>query len=145
GASAPAAGRVPVSCARRDRAHNEKADVPRAELAGHLVNVLTEMQSGLFERAKRYRAENTRAIGTRDEFFAFFTPKNAEKPEIHGGFAVSPWCGDGKCEEEIKDALKVTIRSLPVEPLEGVDTGGHDKCLCCGREKQASAVFAKSY
>jgi prolyl-tRNA synthetase len=136
------AERGTVSFARRDRPFNEKADVARAELPERLVAVLAEMQDGLFERAKRFRAEHMRPIGSRDEFFAFFTPKNAEKPEIHGGFAVSPWCGSGKCEEEIKEALKVTIRCLPIDP---VDDGGLDRCVVCGGAKKATAVFAKSY
>jgi prolyl-tRNA synthetase len=136
------AERGTVSMARRDRPVNEKADVARAELPQHLLTVLAEMQAGLLERAKRFRAENMRPIGSRDEFFAYFTPKNAEKPEIHGGFAVSPWCGSTKCEEEIKEALKVTIRVLPLDP---VDDGGLDRCVVCGGEKQATAVFAKSY
>jgi prolyl-tRNA synthetase len=131
-----------VSCARRDHAVSEKTNIPRAELPARLQEILHEMQDGLFERAKRFRAENMRPIGSRDEFFAFFTPKNTEKPEIHGGFAVSPWCGGTKCEEEIKEALKVTIRCLPLDP---VDDGGLDRCVVCGGEKKATAVFAKSY
>jgi len=134
-----------VSFARRDRAFNEKVNVPRAELPARLLDVLAEMQSGLFERAKSFRAANMHPIASRDEFFAFFTPKNAERPEIHGGFAVSPWCADAKCEEEIKEALKVTIRNLPLELLEGVAESGSAKCVVCGKEKQATAVFAKSY
>ncbi|HEX3528417.1 MAG TPA: proline--tRNA ligase [Thermoanaerobaculia bacterium] len=139
------AERGTVSFARRDRAFNEKMDVPRAELPARLLDVLAEMQAGLFERAKSFRAANMHPIGSRDEFFAFFTPKNAERPEIHGGFAVSPWCGDAKCEGEIKEALKVTIRNLPLEPLEGIAESGSGKCVVCGKEKQATAVFAKSY
>jgi len=135
------AERGTVSFARRDRS-GEKMDVPRAELPDRLVAVLGEMQEGLFERAKSFRAEHMRPIGSREEFFAFFTPKNAEKPEIHGGFAVSPWCGDSKCEAEIKEALKVTIRCLPLEPM---DDGGLTRCVLCGGEKKETAVFAKSY
>jgi hypothetical protein len=36
----------------------------------------------------------------------------------------------------------VTIRVLPLDP---VDDGGLDRCVVCGGEKQATAVFAKSY
>jgi prolyl-tRNA synthetase len=83
-----------------------------------------------------------RPIGSREEFFSFFTPENPEKPEIHGGFAVSPWCGGSRCEAEVKEALKVTIRCLPIDP---VDDGGLDCCVLCGGEKKSTAVFAKSY
>jgi prolyl-tRNA synthetase len=131
-----------VSLARRDQAVSEKTDIPRAELAQRLLAILGEMQDGLFARAESFRAEHMRPIGSRDDFFAWFTPRNAEKPEIHGGFAVSPWCGGVKCEEEIKEALKVTIRCLPIDP---VDDGGLERCVVCGGAKAATAVFAKSY
>ena len=52
-------------------------------------------------------------IDTKEEFYAFFTPKNKEKPELHGGFALSHWCGNADCEEKIKEELKVTIRCIP--------------------------------
>ena len=50
-----------------------------------------------------------------DEFYDFFTPKNQEKPEIHGGFSKSHWCGSGACEATIKEDLAVTIRCIPLE------------------------------
>ncbi len=131
-----------VTFARRDRAVSDKADVARTDLGAHLLAALADMQQGLLDRARRFRDENTRTIGSKEEFFAFFTPQNAEKPEIHGGFAVSPWCGDAKCETELKEALKVTIRCLP---LDAVDDGGLDRCVVCGGEKKHTAVFAKNY
>jgi prolyl-tRNA synthetase len=129
-----------VFLARRDT--GEKTSVPRAELASRVPAILAEIQAGLFERAQAFRAENTRPIGTRAEFDAFFTPKSADKPELHGGFAVSPWCGNAACEAEIKEKLKVTIRVLPIEPMED---GGFDRCVVCGGPKAKTAVFAKSY
>ena len=33
-------------------------------------------------------------IDSREEFDAFFTPENPDKPEIHGGFALAHWAGD---------------------------------------------------
>ena len=131
-----------VFLARRDRPVSEKSDIPRNEIAARVVRILDEMQRGLFERARAYRDEHMRPIGSKDEFEAFFTPQNAEKPEIHGGFAVSPWCGDAKCEAAFKESLKVTIRCLPIDP---VDDGGFDRCIVCGRPKQETAVFAKNY
>ena len=131
-----------VSFARRDRGIGEKIDVPVVELPQIVIEVLAAMQDGLLERAKRFRAERMQPIGSREEFFAFFTPKDQEKPEIHGGFAVSPWCGRPQCEMKIKEALKVTIRCLPIDPVED---GEMTRCVLCGNPKQATAVFAKSY
>jgi prolyl-tRNA synthetase len=131
-----------VSLARRDRGIGDKMEVPSAELPQVVIEVLADMQDGLFERAKRFRMEHMRPIGSQEEFFAFFTPKNQEKPEVHGGFAVSPWCGSQQCEMKIKEALKVTIRCIPIDPVED---GKMTRCVLCGAPKQAVAVFAKSY
>ena len=79
-------------------------------------------------------------IDENDAFYSFFTPKNQKQPEIHGGFAFSPWCGSTACEEKIKDDLKVTVRCIP---FEGTETDG--KCVCCGEPAKLKVIFAKSY
>jgi prolyl-tRNA synthetase len=131
-----------VTMARRDQAVNQTQAVPLAELADTLVRTLTEIQDGLLAKARAFRDQNTRAIGTLEEFKAFFTPKNAEKPEIHGGFAISPWCGSPKCEAQVKEQLKVTIRCLPIDE---VPASGFDKCVVCGEPSQGDGAFAKAY
>ena len=62
---------------------------------------------------RRYRDEHTVKIDSKEEFYAFFTPKNASKPEIHGGFALAHWNGSREVEERSKEDLKVTIRCIP--------------------------------
>jgi prolyl-tRNA synthetase len=129
-----------VMLARRDKAPKDKTSIPRGELTGKVVALLDEIQAGLFARAKAYRKANTQPIDTRADFDAYFTPRNADKPEIHGGFALSHWCGNAACEAQIKDALKVTIRCLPEDaPKES------GECIVCGQGSERRAVFAKSY
>ena len=70
---------------------------------------------------------------------AFFTSKNEEKPEIHGGFVLAKWCGDPATEELLQE-LKVTIRCLPLE-----QSGTKGKCVITGKEATLDAIFAKSY
>ncbi len=126
--------------ARRDRAPKDKVAVPRADLAARIPTLLDEIQAGLFDRARAFRKANTRRIDARADFDAYFTPKNDDKPEIHGGFALSHWCGRGECEAAIKEALKVTIRCLPFDAER--EAGG---CIVCGQPSERRAVFAKSY
>ena len=76
----------------------------------------------------------------RGDFYTFFTPKNSEKPEIHGGFAMSHWCGSEECESKIKEDLNVTIRCLPFD-AEKED----GRCICCGAPSTQRVVFAKAY
>src|SRR5262249_143350 len=80
-----------VFLARRDKS-GEKGAAPRAEFVANVGKTLSEMQSGLFQRALDYRVANTRKIDNLDEFKSWFTPKNAEQPEMHGGFALCHVC-----------------------------------------------------
>ncbi len=88
----------------------------------------------------KFSEEHTQTIDDGKEFYDFFTPKNLQKPEIHGGFAVSPWCGREACELKIKDELGVTIRCIPFEQENDKGT-----CICCGRPGSSHVVFAKAY
>src|SRR5262249_54776174 len=140
-----------VMVARRDRSPKDKATMSRGEFVGGVARLLGEIQDGLFARALAYRNEHTRPIDTRAEFDAFFTPKskNEDKPEIHGGFALSHWCGDAACEAGVKDALKVTIRCIPEAGFAGAPWEGRiderGGCVVCGRPSTRRVVFAKSY
>jgi prolyl-tRNA synthetase len=59
---------------------------------------------------------HTRTVDDRREFYDWFTPRKIwKKPEIHGGFALSHWCGQGACESKIKEDLNVTIRCIPLD------------------------------
>ncbi len=129
-----------VFVARRDRSHREKQSIKREAFIARLPAMLDEIQDSLFERACRFTEENTKNVSDRDEFYEWFTPENSEKPEIHGGFAMSHWCGDPECENKIKTDLNVTIRCIPL------DTGNEPgTCICCGRPSDTRGVFAKAY
>jgi prolyl-tRNA synthetase len=128
------------------RTDAEKVSVSKDVFADQVFELLEAVQRELFTRAKAFREEHTRTIDDRAAFDAFFTPENAEQPEIHGGFALGGWCGDEGCEKEVKDALKVTIRCLPLDGELAKPFSG--PCVACGKpaaEGQPRAVWAKSY
>jgi prolyl-tRNA synthetase len=129
-----------VFVGRRDKGPKEKESIPRDQFVKTIVQVLDEIQKNLFDRALRFREENTTRIDTRDDFCAFFTPENLEKAEIHGGFALAHWCGSEACEERTKTDLGVTIRCIP---LDADKEAG--KCATCGEESTQRVVFAKAY
>jgi prolyl-tRNA synthetase len=129
-----------VFVGRRDRHHKEKVPVNRDTFVAEFTQTLDDIQTTLFNRAVAFRETNTENIGQRDFFYDYFTPKNLEKPEIHGGFAVSPWCGDEACELKIKEDLSVSIRCIP---FDGVPVNG--ACICCGKPATQEVVFAKAY
>jgi len=134
--------------ARRDRPVKEKTSVARSTIAMELPDLLEQIQKGLYEKAKAYRDQHMKLVSDRAEFDAFFTAKSEEKPEIHGGFALSHWCGDAGCEASVKDKLKVTIRCIP-QGVEGETWGPAvsepGSCVVCGKGASGRVVFAKSY
>jgi len=133
-----AAGAVMV--ARRDKEPRDKMSVAVDALPGYIVQTLDEMQDNYYQRARQFQKENIIKIDDKAEFYRYFTPKNADQPEIHGGFANSHWCGDSICEETIKNDLKVSIRCIPFDAI--AEKGS---CICCGKESPKRVIFAKAY
>ena len=129
-----------VYVGRRDKGHKDKVSLKRDHFVGDLVNILDEIQDTLFERAQSFRKANTIAIDDKKEFYEFFTPDDLEKPEIHGGFAMSHWCGKDQCESKIKEDLSVTIRCIPLD-----NPSENGKCICCDSPSAERVVFAKAY
>jgi prolyl-tRNA synthetase len=126
-----------VFLARRDT--GEKAGVDRAQFVATIDQRLTEIQNNLFARALKLREENTRTINTQDDFLAYFTPKNADNPEIHGGFALCHFA-EGPDLNEFLKKHKVTIRCIPLgAPQES------GRCVLTGRPSARRALFAKAY
>lgn len=128
-----------VALSRRDQAVKAKEFVNQRELIGRVPEILRSMQQNLLARATEFRDANTRAIESKEEFYDFFTPRNAGKPEIHGGFALAHWNGSRQVEEQIKNDLKVTIRCIP---LEGGEAG---TCPFTGERSAQRVIWAKSY
>ena len=74
---------------RRDRPHKEKVKVSLENAADEVVALLDAIQKNLYDEARTYRDANIRTdITTFDALKQYFTPKNADKPEIHGGFVL---------------------------------------------------------
>lgn len=129
-----------VALARRDKPHKEKHNLSKIELLDSVKGLLDEIQDNYFNQALAYRDQNLYThLKTLDELKQFFTPKNLEKPEIHGGFVLAKWCGDEETEK-VLDELKVTIRCLPLK-----QSGTEGKCILTGRPATLDAIFAKSY
>jgi prolyl-tRNA synthetase len=117
-----------------------KESLPRAEFVAQACAMLDDMQKALFERAKAFREENIKRIDSKEEFYSFFTPKNADKPEIHGGFAFTHWDGSKEVADKIGADLKVTIRCIPLNmpSEEGI-------CPFSGNPSKQRVIWAKSY
>lgn len=132
-----------VAVSRRDEGVKGKVILPLDEFVSGVAGTLDEIQHNLFARALAFRDAHTRRIETKEEFYHFFTPKHAGKPEIHGGFAFAHWNGSAKVEEQVKSDLKVTIRCIPFDdPAHPAEPG---KCVITGEPSERRVIWAKSY
>jgi prolyl-tRNA synthetase len=125
---------------RRDKSRKERFSLPRAEFVAKVPSILDDIQKGILERARTMRDSNIKKIDSRDEFYSYFTPKNQDKPEVHGGFALCHWNGNPKVEEQVRNDLSVTIRCIPLDAPE--EPG---KCVISGEPSARRVIFAKSY
>jgi prolyl-tRNA synthetase len=128
-----------VAVSRRDHPVKSKASMSLQEFAAVVPEMLMSIQQNLYDRAKKFQEENTRVIESKKEFYDFFTAKNADKPEIHGGFALAHWNGSREVEEQIKSDLKVTIRVIPFDESEP------GRCIFTREPSARRVVWAKSY
>ena len=120
-----------VVLARRDRPGKEgKSFVSQDGIVASVEQLLAEIQKALLDRALAFRETHTSAPKNFDEF----------RQAVETGFAQSFWCGDSKCEEQIKEVTKATLRCLPIE-----QPGGTGPCIFCGRPSKESAIFGKAY
>ena len=117
-----------------------KAAQPRTQFVATVAQQLQAIQDNLLRRAREFRAAHSRRIDDKAEFYAFFTPRNAEQPEIHGGFAWAHWSGDPAVEEQVRNDLGVTVRCVP---LDGEAEPG--VCPFSGRPSARRVLFAKAY
>lgn len=125
---------------RRDQDPKEKIQISAQDLVSRVTQILDEMQQSYFAQAKAVRDENINdGIKDFQDFKAYFTPKNPDKPEIHGGFVRAKWCESRESEAMLAD-LKVTIRNLPLE-----QSGTSGTCVLTGKPATTDAIFAKAY
>lgn len=125
---------------RRDKGPKEKETMERDGFVESVVKILEEMQLGLLERATAFRDENIKNIDCIEDLKAYFTPKNQQKPEIHGGFAACHW-NEAAIDHPILKELKVTPRCIPFDDKyaeEGV-------CIFSGKTSTKRVLFAKAY
>ncbi len=116
--------------ARRDT--KEKASVSLDGLSAHVLQLLTDIQSNMYQKALQFRTENTTSVDTWDDFVKTLDEK--------AGFVSAHWDGTGETEEKIKELTKATIRCIPLNnPQED------GKCILTGKPSKERVLFARAY
>jgi prolyl-tRNA synthetase len=119
-----------IEMARRDT--KTKENVAQEGIDHRVSETLVEIQQNLFDRALRYRDDNTTRVESYDEF--------KEVLDSKGGFIQAHWDGSEETEMKIKDDTKATIRCIPfhLPEEEGTD-------MISGRPSKQLVYFAKAY
>jgi prolyl-tRNA synthetase len=113
----------------------KKEPVPMAGIVARLETEMTAMQAALLTAARDRREAGSLRGATKDEFIA--------RMEGAGGFVYAGFCGSERCEAEIKEQTKATIRVLPDEEFRSPTAPS--TCMWCGAGSVAEAVWARAY
>jgi prolyl-tRNA synthetase len=119
-----------VELARRDTKEKSVTSIDGIDM--HIKNLLNEIQSAIYERAKLFRDQSIHEVNSWDEFKEVLNTK--------GGFISAHWDGTDETEEKIKELTKATIRCIPLDNM--LQEG---KCVLTGNPSKQRVLFAKAY
>lgn len=101
-------------------------------IAETVEKLLEDIQTNMFNKAKKYRDERTYIAKNMDEFVDIIENKR--------GFAKVMWKNDAENEAKIKELTGATIRVIPFEQEDLGDT-----CFYSGEKADNMVIFAKAY
>jgi prolyl-tRNA synthetase len=119
-----------VEVARRDTL--SKQFMKQEEVASAVPLLLDEIQVSLFEKALKFREENSKTANTWEEFETLM--------KGNPGFVYAHWDGTASTENKIKELTKATIRCIPLNAIKE-----EGKCIFTGNPSIQRVVFAKAY
>jgi len=119
-----------VEVARRDT--KEKKVIRLDEVAAAIPHLLDEIQANIYQKALKFRNEQTTSVDSYDDFKKVLDGK--------GGFILAHWDGTAETEAAIKEETKATIRCIP---LDAVEENG--KCVYSGKPSGRRVLFARAY
>ena len=119
-----------VEVARRDT--KEKMSMSIDGLADSIINLLNEIQTAIYNKARLFRDEHITNADTWEEFIQLLDTKT--------GFIAAHWDGLPETEEKIKELSKATIRCIPMNNK--LEVG---KCIHSGNESSQRVLFARAY
>ena len=119
-----------VEIARRDT--KEKTTVSMDGITETVSQLLLDIQSNLFNRAKKYRDDHITKVDNWDDFISTLDTK--------AGFVSAHWDGTPETEDKIKEMTKATIRCIPLNNEQEAGT-----CILTGKPSVQRVLFARAY
>jgi prolyl-tRNA synthetase len=117
-----------VTVVRRDT--REKVSINRSDARDRINAILDEIQTHLFERAKKSLEGLTTIAMDMQSFKKVLEEK--------GGF-IKAFLSDDSCEEKVKIETGATVRVVPMKATK------KGKCVFCGADNSTEVYFARSY
>ena len=119
-----------VEVARRDT--KEKMTMGIDGLAENIIQLLNDIQTSIYDKAKSFRDAHITNADSWEEFVQFLDEKT--------GFVSAHWDGTAATEDKIKELTKATIRCIPLN--NALENG---KCILTGNASLQRVLFARAY
>ncbi|HTQ96197.1 MAG TPA: hypothetical protein VMH89_05290, partial [Candidatus Acidoferrum sp.] len=103
-----------------------------------IEKLLIDIHQSMFDKALAFRRANTHEIKDYAEF----------KKAVETGFAFAYWCGNGECEEKIKEETRATMRCIPLDQesvMGHAKSSGPGNCVYCSKPAKDRAIFGRAY
>ena len=118
-----------ITIARRDTL--EKYEISLEEdMVSYIDNLMNEIQTNLFNRAKKRQESLTYHVKTLDEIKKIMDTKP--------GFIYAPWCGSEECENKMKEIKGLKSRCIVSDTEDEV-------CPICGKKSKHIVVWGIQY
>jgi prolyl-tRNA synthetase len=119
-----------IEITRRDTL--EKRSISFDNVIEDVKNLLSDIQSELFNKALEFRKQSSTEVNSYEEFKSVLEEK--------GGFIYAHWDGTSETEQKIKEETKATIRCIPLDQKKE-----EGRCVYSGKPSSQRVVFAKAY
>lgn len=97
-----------------------------------LKKILNNIQKRMFDDCKKNMIDRTFSVSNLHEFI--------EKINKKQGYIKAMWCGNGKCEAEIKNKTGAKSRCIPFEQEKIFE-----KCVVCGKKAKYLVFWGRQY
>ena len=119
-----------IEVARRDTLEKSTEQLENVDQV--VEELLEAIQTNIYDKAFKFRAENTIKVDSYDQFKELLNTK--------GGFLLAHWDGTTETELRIKEETKATIRCIPFDSPEEEGI-----CMVTGKPSKQRVIFALAY
>lgn len=121
-----------LTIVRRD--NSEKIKIKNnSDAPNQINNLLDQITLNLYNKAREFLESSIVFVNDYNEL---------KKAVLDSKIAQAPWCGDEKCEKQIK--TDTTAKSTNI-PFDAQDKTKNKKCIYCNKDAKYIVNFAKSY